>query len=319
MADQIKIPSWFRGAEGGLGRGDAADRAFSSQARAAKPGRKARPGRFVEKNLASIARFTGHVLTTGAHASSTGLLQSIDVRARIALTAALVGAGVVSPNAALLAALVTLTAVLGAASRVPLRSIAARTAAPVVITAVMAAPVLFSAIMPGDQIMEFRPLGVEVAVTGDGVRTFGFFILRVAAMSAPVMLLGLVTRQADLFRGLGSLPLPSFFVTALFVAFRYVFILLRISEDSQLAKRSRTIDPSRAGRRGEHSGYGSWLASRAGLLFKRSMGTATEVTFAMASRGFAGRVATMPLGAMRGFDYLAIGAGSFVFFLALGA
>jgi cobalt/nickel transport system permease protein len=64
--------------------------------------------------------------------------------------------------------------------------------------------------------------------------------------------------------------------------YRYVFVLLRMAEDTHLAKRARTITPS------PPSAERRWIGDRAGALFSRSRHLAEEVYAAMLARGYTG-------------------------------
>jgi cobalt/nickel transport system permease protein len=93
---------------------------------------------------------------------------------------------------------------------------------------------------------------------------------------------------------------------------RYLLILLKIAEDAALARRSRTIDAAAV------KDSRGWFSSRASLLLKRSLRTAEDVTMAMASRGFTGRLKTNSAGRLKGWDLVWIGCASFIFFLSFG-
>jgi energy-coupling factor transporter transmembrane protein EcfT len=125
------------------------------------------------------------------------------------------------------------------------------------------------------------------------------------------MLLFLTTGQTDFFRALSALPVPAFFTTALFMTFRYVFTLLKITEDSVLARRSRTITGTAPAEK-RH-----WAASRLAYLLRRSLATAGEVSLAMTSRGFAGKVRTIPAPPPGAGDMAWVGFAAFVFFIFL--
>lgn len=269
------------------------------------------PG-FIDKNLAAAARFVARTLGQEEYAARDGLYQKIDARARLIGTLALVLACALTSSAWVVAALLALSAVNTVLSKVPLAELAKRVAPPVVFTSVLVIPVFFSVITPGSVVFTVYSGRFELAVTAEGVRTGAFFIARVATMVSLVSLFFISTRQVDFFRALSHLPVPGFFVTALFMTFKYVFILLRIVEDSALARKSRTINYSAL------TDSREWIASRMALILKRSLKTADEVGMAMASRGFTGTLRTFGTKPVSGYGLLWIGFCSFVFFLTLG-
>jgi cobalt/nickel transport system permease protein len=63
---------------------------------------------------------------------------------------------------------------------------------------------------------------------------------------------------------------------------RYLFVFLRLIQDMYRARKSRTIHPlSAADERG-------WVASRIGVVFKRSIEMSNDIYLAMLSRGYCG-------------------------------
>ncbi|MFQ5736690.1 MAG: cobalt ECF transporter T component CbiQ [Thermodesulfobacteriota bacterium] len=295
MAPLTGLPGWMKGASKGPAAGGA------------RAG-----GRFVGRNLASIASFLARNLANERYSRQPGLMQKIEPGARIYGVMALVLAGAVTQRAGVLGGLCVATALLALLSKVALPGLFRRLLPAVLFTAVLVIPVSFAFMTPGAELWGFTAGSVRVAVTREGTSSALFFILRVAAMVSPVTLLMMTTAQADFFRGLRKFPVPAFFTSALFMTFRYVFILLKISEDVNLARRSRTITGSRLAESQR------WFASRAAFLLKKSIGTAEEVSMAMASRGFRGRIRTFEGARLRGWDFLWLGLTSFVFFLSLG-
>ncbi len=295
MAQMTGLPEWMK-----KGRDEARAELRAPRARG-----------FTERNLASIASFLKESAASGKYSKVAGLLQGIGPGARIFGVLLLVAAGAVTAEAVVLAAILCVTVFLAALSRVSLRGLALRVLPAFLFTLVLVVPVFFSFVTPGAEIFGFNTGGVRVAVTEDGTLRALFFLLRVTAMVSPVSLLVMTTGQADFFRGLRKLPVPAFFSTALFMTFRYIFILLKTAEDVNLARRSRTIT------RAKLAESQRWFASRAAFLLKKSLGTAEEVTMAMASRGFTGRMRTFDNGRLRGWDLLWLGFTSFVFFLSL--
>lgn len=286
----MKLPEW-------LGRD-----------KAPPPPAKGGRGSFVERNVEAVSRFLTDVIVSNRYSGTKGLVQGVDPGARVfGVVLIILGSAFAATHWFTLGVLV-LAFLLARLSGVGPIVLAKRAMPPVVFTAAIALPVVISPVTPGEPLA-----GVfGVWVTREGLAVFLKFLARVASMVAMVSLLVVTTRQADFFRGLGRFPLPGFFTTALFVTFRYMFLLLKAVEDSSLARKSRTITGTAAGEDRR------WFASRAGFLLKKSLATADEVALSMASRGFSGRLATRPPGELAPGDYAWIGASAFVMFLSFG-
>lgn len=285
MAALTRLPVWFNEAKG---------------APCPTGGVVKREG-FVDKSLRAIAAYIRDIAVAEDAAGQNGALQSLDTRARIAGMLFLIAASAVTGSWFVLGSIAFVCAVLIYASGVCLAAFARRVAAPVVFTAVIVAPVFFGV------------GGVGAAGGKAAFATGAFIVSRVAVMVSLSTVLALTTRQADFFKGLSGLGAPRFFVTALFMTFRYVFILIKTVEDAAMARKSRVII---GGRLGEPQ---AWFASRAALLLHKSLGMAGDVNMAMVSRGFSnGRIMTAAHAPMRMRDYIWLGASSFALFVSFG-
>lgn len=289
---EMSLPEWLK----------------ESRKEACPAGRGARPPGFIDRTLANFSSVVREVISTERYSARDGALQGLEPRAKLAGFFLMVAASAFTGSAVFLSGVLALSAVLSVMSRLGVGPLAKRVSPPVLFTLVLALPVTLGLVTPGAEAARFFGL----TLTMEGLLTGGFFVLRVAAMVSLASLLALTTRQADFFRGLGRLA-PGLFVTALFFTFRYVLILIKTAEDATLARKSRTVDG--AGLRDSRR----WFASRAALILKRSFNMAEDVSMAMISRGFAGKMAAVPAGALRGRDYFWLGFTSFVLFLSLGA
>lgn len=270
-------------------------------------GRKSRG--FVEKTLRNIASVMKEALVSEEYAKRRGLLQGLETKARLAGFFVLIAAGASAGRAFMLLAIMVVAATLSYLSGVGLRALMRRVLPALAFTSVLVLPVFFDFITPGAELWVFEAGRLRAALTREGVETGLFFMLRVSSMASLASLLLLTTRQADFFRGLGRF-VPSLFVTALFMTFRYALILLKIAEDSALARKSRCVKASGVGE------SQSWFATRSGLILKKSLSMAEEVNMAMASRGFTGKVKTFGTGPLRGRDYLWLGFTVFFLFMS---
>lgn len=154
-------------------------------------------------------------------------------------------------------------------------------------------PALLNIITPGDPLWVIMKLNhsyawgpyeipAEIAVTRQGLWGGIVFISRVAASVSFAVLFTLTSKWAEVFSGLRSLLVPRIFVITLSMTERYLFVFLRLIQDMYRARKSRTIRPlSPAAER-------NWIASRIGVIFKKSVDMSEDIYKAMLSRGFHG-------------------------------
>lgn len=295
MAPVAQLPDWLKEAKPEL--------CFTGVA-----GGRVKHG-FVEKTLANLSSFLTAALYGGNAAAKEGFLQGITPHARILGMVILVAASAMTTEAVMLGFIAALAAVLTLTSRVAFKSAAKRVAPSFVFTLVLMLPVVFSFMTPGAEVVGIK--GLKVAVTREGLFSAAFFLTRVTAAVWLASLLSLTTTQSDLFKGLGRLPVPAFFVTALFMTFRYMFILVKIAEDAALARKSRVMRPFPV------SESQRWFASRATLILKRSVALAEEVSMAMASRGFKDTIKDFDGKRLSGRDFPWLGLTVFVLLLSI--
>ncbi len=188
-------------------------------------------------------------------------------------------------------------------TRVSLVAIAKRTWAPVLFTLVITLPVFFGLFVEG---------GME-----QGTKVGTILVLRVTVMTSLVSLLFLTTGEAGFFKGLSRMPLPGFFVTALFMTYRYILILLKIIEDTCFSRKSRIITRMSLGL------SQGWFGASTGMLLHRSLFMSGEVSASMRARGVGGnpapyRVERSTDTCMGLKDYLWLGFCFFIFFITIG-
>jgi cobalt/nickel transport system permease protein len=165
-------------------------------------------------------------------------------------------------------------------------------------SAAVVLPALLNIVTPGepvwvlftlDRSYSWGPYQVPqaIAVTRQGLWGGILFISRVATSVSFAILLTLTTRWSDIFAGLRALRVPRIFVMTLSMTNRYLFVFLRLIQDMYRARKSRTIHAvSAAGERG-------WVASRIGVIFKKSIEMSNDIYLAMLSRGYHGEIITL--------------------------
>ncbi|OGP11323.1 MAG: cobalt ECF transporter T component CbiQ [Deltaproteobacteria bacterium RIFCSPLOWO2_12_FULL_43_16] len=267
---------------------------------------------FIEKNIAAIASFIKEVLEPEGFANKNGLLQQIDPRARLLgillfmLTAALL------KSALSIILLLSLVILMAAASRVNAMILLKRALPVLIFTLFLVLPAVFNFINPGAPVITISARDAfPLYISKQGLEGIAVFLLRVGAMVSLLSLFMLTTAYSDVFRALQTFPIPKIFVAALSMTFRYIMVLIKVAEDSHLARKVRTIKPSTL-----KQGRG-WLASRIWFIIERSMETAEDVYLAMTARGFMGEIKTMTIFEMKGRDYGWIGFSLFILFLSM--
>lgn len=269
---------------------------------------------FVEKNLEAIASFLKEVLLPEGFANKSGLLQAIDPRAKLLGVILLVIAAAMLRNISALAGFAALAAVLAAVSRITASALLKRLRPVLFFTFVLVLPTAFNFITAGDPVINLFSINHhDLYISRQGLEGMAMLLLRVAAMVSLVSLFMLTTTYPDVFRALQSFPIPKIFVAALSMTFRYIMVLIKVAEDSHLAKQARTIKPSTVK---ESRG---WLANRIWLIMERSLETAEDVYLAMTARGFSGEIKTVTVFEMKGRDYGWLGFSIFILLLAAGA
>ncbi|MEK6531420.1 MAG: cobalt ECF transporter T component CbiQ [Deltaproteobacteria bacterium] len=296
MAGEVKLPHWFKEPRPG---------ACPISKRLNKDG-------FVEKTLKNIDSFMKETVFLEKGDASTGILQSVDPRARIAGLFMLMASCAISTNAAFLLFAGLVAFALMKLSGVSAGELGKRVFIPVAFTFVLTLPVFFSLFDSGNEAIDIGGGILPVAITKEGLLTGFVFILRVTVMVSFSALILVTTTHNGLFGGLKGLKIPGFFITALFMTFRYIFILLKLLEDSALARKSRMISPT------GFTEARTWFASRLSLLLARSLHTAEAVSGAMESRGFSGVVRTFKAEGLKPRDYVFIWASIFVFLVSVG-
>ena len=213
----------------------------------------------------------------------SGWLQSLDARVKLVTLLALILAVSLTHNLAVLAGLYLLTLVLAWASAIGVIYFIKRVwlALPF-FTGIMALPALF--LTPGAPLWRL-PLGL--VVTRTGAMTTLFLLLRVGTSVSLALLLVLTTPWAALLRALTVLRVPDVVVLVLGMTYRYIYVLLRLTNDMFLSRQSRVL--GRLSTRQERS----IEAAIAGTLLARSLHMSGEVYLAMQSRGFRGYAHTL--------------------------
>jgi cobalt/nickel transport system permease protein len=249
---------------------------------------------FVERTLVDINHTLEHSLFAEQTARQPGLLQELDPRLKI-LSALLVLLAVgLSRNLLVILFLYFLELVLALFSKVPLAFFVKRVWLFIpFFTGVIALPALF--ITPGS-ILVHLPFGLVITETG--LTTALFLLLRVGTSVSVAVLLVLTTPWNSVLKALGVLRLPAVIILILGMTYRYIHLLLHLTNDMFLSRKSRLL------RRMHGPEERRLMAATSGTLLNKSLQVSSEVYLAMQSRGFRNYPRTMDTFKMRTIDWL---------------
>ncbi len=255
--------------------------------------------RFLDQTLLTVAKLAEHALFSEFYARRKGLLQSLDLRVKLASFLALIVIVSLLHSLAALWLAYGAALVLARLSRVPLGFFQKRIWLFMpLFSAAVVLPAIFNVVTPGQPLVVLArfahphawgpyTIPAELTITRQGLGGAAVFVSRVAASVAWAVLLTVTSRWSDIFSGLRALRVPRIFVVTMSMTERYLFVFLRLIQDMYRARKSRTIMPlsAAAGR--------SWVASRVGVTFTKSMEMSEDIYQAMLSRGFHGDFPTV--------------------------
>ena len=261
---------------------------------------------FTERLLGTLAAWVERAMVADELARRPGLLQRLDPRVKFVSLLALIVTAALATRMTVLGGLLVLALALVAVSRIGLARFAARAWSFIpLFTAVVMLPAIFSAVTPGHAVLTlwshgapFWPLPVKLAVTEAGLFSFARLVLRVTTVVSFCVLLTVTTPWADLLKAMRAVGVPRGFVFVLVVAYRYVFVLVRLVQDMALARMSRLV--GRVSDREDRHFLGATVAT----VFGKSQAMSEQVYLAMISRGYNGDVQTLSTWRLRRLDFV---------------
>jgi cobalt/nickel transport system permease protein len=248
----------------------------------------------VQRTIGAFSSFFVESSYAEGYARNEGLLQFVDPRFKLVGMLWLVVCVILVRRVEWVLAILGVTILLAAASKVGLGYYLKRVWLFIpLFTLVIAVPAMFNFIVPGQPLLILLSKGQAlgplvspwtISITIPGVQGAILFVLRTGAAVSLVILLALTTGWTELLASLQSLKVPTAFVMILSMTYRYVFVLVGIAQDMSMALRSRTLQPERSG------DARKWLGATIGVLFRRSMNMSELVSLSMISRGYDGKV-----------------------------
>ncbi len=246
-----------------------------------------------------------------------GLLQAIDPRVKLLTFLGWLLFTTWVHRFDILVGLYSFTLALAMFSRIPLTRFILRTWLFIpLFTGIMVLPTLCNFVTPGEPIWMLaqfaHPVRIGpwvlpdvIAVTRQGLMVASGLVMRVATAVSWVTLLTLTTPGDRLLHTLQVLRVPQTFLMVLGLMHRYLHRLVREAEELHLAMQSRIMCTPmvRTGQR--------LVATRVGVLLRKSLGLSQEVYQAMCARGYTGEVRLLHTPSVTGTDYAWL-VGSFI-------
>lgn len=266
---------------------------------------------FVGKTIEGIFVFLEEAFISESFSRKSGLLQSLDPRAKLISILAIVFATSLIGDLRILIYVYSLTLLLTYLSKIDVWFFIKRVWLFIPIFAgIIAIPMIFNIFFPGDPLIQLVHLGAgshlgpislpeSIFITRQGVNAATIFTIRVATCVSAVVLLFLTTPQQTLFKSLRTVGVPKLYVLTLEMTYRYIFLLMDLIREMYVAKKARTI---KAGGLLEEQ---KWVGGRIGYTLMRSLDTSEKVHMAMMSRGYNGDVKIMQEFRMANRDYIA--------------
>lgn len=266
---------------------------------------------FVGKTIDGIFVFLEEAFISESFSRKSGLLQSLDPRAKLISILAIVFATSLIGDLRLLIFVYSSTLLFSYLSKIDVWFFIKRVWLFIPIFAgIIAVPMIFNIFFPGDPLIQLVHLGAgmhlgpfslseSIFITRQGVNAATIFTIRVATCVSAVVLLFLTTPQQTLFKSLRTVGVPKLYVLTLEMTYRYIFLLMDLVREMYVAKKARTI---KAGGLLEEQ---KWVGGRIGYTLMRSLDTSEKVHMAMMSRGYNGDVKIMQEFRLAYRDYIA--------------
>jgi cobalt/nickel transport system permease protein len=234
----------------------------------------------IERTLSEISHTFEQSLFAEEIARRPGMLQALDPRIKVVSILLLLIAVGLSRSLLVILGLYLVTVVLAWRSRVPLGFFIKRVWLLMpFFTGIIAIPALF--ITPGPPLVEITP---GLVITRTGAQTALFLLLRVSTSVSLTLLLILTTPWNAVLSALSVMRVPDVMILILGMTYRYIYLLLHITNDMFLSRQSRVVG------RLDTAEERRILGATAATLLGKSLDMSSEVYLAMQSRGYSGTV-----------------------------
>jgi cobalt ECF transporter T component CbiQ len=253
-----------------------------------------RRGGALERTASGITQAMERSLFAEELSGRPGLFQALDARAKLLLTLALLISVSLSRSLLVIILIYGVVLLLGWRSAIPPFTLVKRVwlALPF-FTGLIILPAIF--ITPGPELVRLSP---GLVITRTGVMSALFLLMRVSTSLSLTLLLILTTPWNTVLSALSVLRVPDVFVLMLGMTYRYIYLLLRLTNDMFLSRRSRVVGQLSV------ADNQQLLGSIAGALLAKSLDLSGEVYLAMQSRGFRGTIVNIQPFRMQRRDWI---------------
>ena len=243
---------------------------------------------FIERSLTGALSFIKESIFADEYASQDGFLQSLDPRIKAATFLFFVLQVLFTKNIIILLYLYALCLMLTQVSKIDLLFFLKRTWVFIPLFSLfIAIPAVFSVFTPGEALVTFSLIGLQLTITHQGLSGAELFVMRVITSVSFVVLLSITTKHFGLLKVLRIFKIPQVFVMTLGMCYRYIYLFVEIIENTYLAIKSR-VGTRLHYKRGQHV-----VAWNIAHLWQRSYHLNEDVYKAMLSRGYAGEPALL--------------------------
>ncbi|MDQ2777285.1 MAG: cobalt transporter CbiM [Acidobacteriota bacterium] len=261
---------------------------------------------FLETTLTGLLTAMQEAVFAEDTASSSGFLQSLDARLKLAGIGALIVAAVAVHQVWALLVLFGLSLVLALASRVSLTVLIKRIWLPVLgFTGVIALPAIF--LVPGNLI--FRLPFLNWPITSQGLNSAVLLTMRGETASTFSLLLVLTSRWNHLLRSLRFFCIPTVLVVIVESTYRFFFLLVQNAHNMLESRQTRLVGRLRPYEQRR------FAAASVGVLLDKTIQLSGEVHTAMRARGFRGQAKLLDEVQLRLRDWLQLSAFLTIAFL----
>ncbi len=219
--------------------------------------------KFLERSIKGALNFFRDAVFSEEIAGAPGFLQSLDPRLKILFFLSVIVSTCLAKNVWYLIVLYFISVVLALLSRINILFFIRRVWFFIpIFTLFIAIPAVFM----------------------QGILSAVIFVLRVTACVSFAVLLTITTKHNLLFKALRSLGIPNIFIQTLDMTYRYIFLFVKVFEETHIGLKSRLIKAFNKKKARE------WISSRIGFLFRRSVKMSEDVYMAMIARGYTGEI-----------------------------
>ena len=238
---------------------------------------------FIERSIMGALSFLKESVFSDGYASQNGFLQSIDPRIKLITFVIFLLTALFTHSIAVLLSLYAVSLALAYFSKIGLGFFLKRTWIFIPLFSLfIAIPALFSVFTPGNSIVSFKILGLNLVITSQGLIGALLFVTRVIASVSFAVLLSITTKHFELLKVLRVFRIPHLFVMILGMCHRYIYLFMEVIENTYLAIKSR-VGRKVHYRKGQHV-----VAWNIASLWYRSYQLNETVYSAMLSRGYSG-------------------------------